>query len=67
MAAAWRAALGEARVLVSGFGKWGGGLYDLSNGTPEALDDLPTSGLCVGGGRLSVTRYAARRDRDESG
>ena len=48
----WRGHLGDARVLVSGFGKWGGGLYDLSDDTPEALDDLPTSGLCVGGGRL---------------
>ena len=48
----WRAHLGDAHVLVSGFGKWGGGLYDLTDETPEALDDLPTSGLCVGGGRL---------------
>ena len=43
----WRDLLGEARVLVSGFGKWGGGLYDLTTGVPEALDDLPTSGLAV--------------------
>jgi hypothetical protein len=48
----WRDLLGEARVLVSGFGKWGGGLYDLTTGAPEALDDLPTSGLSFGGGRL---------------
>jgi hypothetical protein len=48
----WLAALGEASVLVSGFGKWGGGVYDLTSGAPRALDDLPTSGLCVGGGRL---------------
>ena len=48
----WRGALGDGRVLVSGFGKWGGGLYDLTSGVPEALDDLPTSGLAVGGGRL---------------
>jgi len=48
----WRAALGDARVLVSGFGKWGGGLYDLTGGTPVALDDLATSGIAVGGGRL---------------
>jgi len=48
----WRDLLSGARVLVSGFGKWGGGLYDLSGPVPEALDDLPTSGLCVGGGRL---------------
>ena len=48
----WRDLLAGAHVLVSGFGKWGGGLYDLSAGTPEALDDLPSSGLCVGGGRL---------------
>ncbi len=48
----WRGHLGGARVLVSGFGKWGGGLYDLTGDAPEALDDLPTSGLCVGGDRL---------------
>ncbi len=48
----WRDLLGDARVLVSGFGKWGGGLYDLATGVPEALDDLPTSGLSLGGGRL---------------
>jgi Domain of unknown function (DUF4915) len=48
----WRDFLAGAHVLVSGFGKWGGGLYDISTGTPEALDDLPTSGMCVGGGRL---------------
>jgi hypothetical protein len=48
----WRAALGEAHLLVSGFGKWGGGLYDLTSGSPLALDDLPTSGIAVGGGRL---------------
>ena len=48
----WTSHLGQSRVLVSGFGKWGGGLYDLTSGRPEALDDLPTSGLCVGGGRL---------------
>lgn len=48
----WKAALGGARLLVSGFGKWGGGAYDVASGTPEALDDLATSGLAVGGGRL---------------
>jgi Domain of unknown function (DUF4915) len=48
----WRDLLGEARALVSGFGKWGGGLYDLTTGVPEALDDLPTSGLALGGGRV---------------
>ena len=48
----WRALLGGAHVLVSGFGKWGGGLYDLSGPSPEALDDLPTAGVCIGGGRL---------------
>jgi hypothetical protein len=52
MAGEWRSALGEARVLVSGFGKWGGGVYDLTGGAPEALDDVPTSGLALGGGRL---------------
>jgi Domain of unknown function (DUF4915) len=48
----WRDALGGERVLVSGFGKWGGGIYDISDGEPEALDDLATSGVAVGGGRL---------------
>jgi uncharacterized protein (TIGR03032 family) len=48
----WRAALGDARLLVSGFGRWGGGLYDLTSGAPVALDDLATSGIAVGGGRL---------------
>lgn len=27
-------------------------MYDLTTGTPEPLDDLPTSGLSLGGGRL---------------
>ena len=53
----WRTALGDARVLVSGFGKWGGGAYDLTSGSPEALDDLPTSGLAAGGGRLWRLRH----------
>ena len=48
----WQAALGDARLLVSGFGKWGGGLYDLTSGKPVALDDLASSGLALGGGRL---------------
>jgi hypothetical protein len=48
----WRGALGDARLLVSGFGKWGGGIYDLTSGRPAALDDLASSGLAVGGGRL---------------
>jgi hypothetical protein len=48
----WRDQLGDAQVLVSGFGKWGGGLYDLTTGAPEAIDDLATSGLSLGGGRL---------------
>ena len=48
----WRAALGEARVLVSGFGKWGGGIYDVADGRPVAFDDISTSGLALGGGRL---------------
>jgi hypothetical protein len=52
MTVGWRDLLGQARVLVSGFGKRGGGLYDLTSGAPEALDDLPTSGLSLGGGRL---------------
>jgi Domain of unknown function (DUF4915) len=51
-AASWRDALGGARVVVSGFGKWGGGIYDLTGAEPEALDDLPSSGLALGGGRL---------------
>src|SRR5918994_6844924 len=50
--ATWCDALRGQRLLVSGFGKWGGGIYDLTDGTPEALDDLPTSGVAVGGGRL---------------
>ena len=50
--APWVEALGGTRLLVSGFGKWGGGAYDLTSGSPEALDDLPTSGLAAGGGRL---------------
>ncbi|MDD9368846.1 MAG: DUF4915 domain-containing protein [Acidimicrobiales bacterium] len=48
----WRDQLGDSQVLVSGFGKWGGGMYDLTTGTPAPLDDLPTSGLSLGGGRL---------------
>lgn len=52
MAESWPTALDEQRLLVSGFGKWGGGIYDLSSGTPVSLDDLPTSGLAVGDGRL---------------
>ena len=53
MAATWHDALaGNARLLVSGFGKWGGGLYDITTGAPQALDDLATSGIALGGGRL---------------
>jgi hypothetical protein len=52
LAAGWRDLLGETRVLISGFGRWGGGVYDLTTGTPEAIDDLATSGLALGGGRL---------------
>lgn len=48
----WASALGGRRLLLSGFGKWGGGAYDLTSGAPEALDDLATSGLAAGGGRL---------------
>ena len=50
--ATWRDALGDDRLLVSGFGKWGGGIYDLTATTPEAFDDLATAGITVGGGRL---------------
>jgi hypothetical protein len=50
--ATWRDALGDDRLLVSGFGKWGGGIYDLTGTTPEAFDDLATAGITVGGGRL---------------
>jgi hypothetical protein len=50
--APWLEALGGERLLVSGFGKWGGGVYDLTSGTAVALDDIPTSGLGVGGDRL---------------
>ncbi|HET9612063.1 MAG TPA: hypothetical protein VFP06_20780, partial [Acidimicrobiales bacterium] len=48
----WRDRLGDARVLVSGFGRGGGGLYDVTTGEAEVLDDLPTAGLAIGGGRL---------------
>src|SRR5262245_52840627 len=48
----WRDALGGGRLLGRGFGQWGGGIYDISDGEPEALDDLATSGIAVGGGRL---------------
>lgn len=51
-AAPWEEALGDERLLVSGFGKWGGGVYDLTSGTAVALDDIPTSGIGVGGDRL---------------
>jgi hypothetical protein len=51
-ASPWRQALGDDRLLVSGFGKWGGGMYDLTSGRPRAFDDLPTSGVALGGGRL---------------
>ncbi len=50
--ATWRDALGDDRLLVSGFGKWGGGIYDLAGTSPEAFDDLATAGITVGGGRL---------------
>jgi Domain of unknown function (DUF4915) len=50
--ATWRDELGDDRLLVSGFGKWGGGIYDLTGATPDALDDLATAGIAVGGGRL---------------
>jgi hypothetical protein len=52
MAETWRQALGSQRLLVSGFGKWGGGVYDLTSGAPVAFDDLPSSGLALGEGRL---------------
>lgn len=48
----WLEALADERLLVSGFGKWGGGVYDLTSGAAVALDDIPTSGLGVGGDRL---------------
>jgi hypothetical protein len=50
-ARAWQQALGDDRLLVSGFGKWGGGVYDLTGGRPRALDDVPTSGLSLGDDR----------------
>jgi hypothetical protein len=52
MPASWQRALGDRRLLVSGFGRWGGGVYDLTGGTAVALDNIPTSGLTLGGGRL---------------
>lgn len=48
----WRAALGAQRLIVTGFGRWGGGVYDLTDGVPVALDDLATAGAIVGGDRL---------------
>jgi hypothetical protein len=48
----WQQALGDDRLLVSGFGKWGGGVYDLTTGQPRALDDIPTSGLSLGDDRV---------------
>jgi hypothetical protein len=53
-ATSWQQALGDRdeRLLVSGFGKWGGGVYDLTGGRPRALDDVPTSGLSVGDDRI---------------
>ena len=50
--ATWRDALGDDRLLVSGFGKWGGGIYDLTGAAPEAFDDVASAGISVGGGRL---------------
>jgi Domain of unknown function (DUF4915) len=50
--ATWRDALGGDRLLVSGFGKWGGGIYDVTDATAQAFDDLATAGIAVGGGRL---------------
>lgn len=52
MTGGWQDALGDDRLLVSGFGRWGGGVYDLSEGWPDALDNLPSAGMAVGGGRL---------------
>lgn len=52
MTASWQHALGDRRLLVSGFGRWGGGLYDVTSGAAAALDNIPTSGLTLGGGRL---------------
>ncbi|HEX6417599.1 MAG TPA: DUF4915 domain-containing protein [Acidimicrobiales bacterium] len=48
----WRDRLGGAHVLVSGFGRGGGGLYEVTTGAVEVLDDLPTAGVALGGGRL---------------
>lgn len=48
----WRAALDGQRLIVTGFGRWGGGAYDLTDGIPVALDDLATAGAAVGGERL---------------
>jgi len=51
-AAPWRDALGGRRLIVTGFGRWGGGAYDLSEGVPVAFDDLASAGATVGGDRL---------------
>jgi hypothetical protein len=51
-ARSWQRSLGDQRLLVSGFGSRGGGLYDLTSGTPVMLDDIPTSGIGLGDNRL---------------
>jgi hypothetical protein len=54
----WQRSLGDQRLLVSGFGSRGGGLYDLTSAAPVTLDDIPTSGIGLGDNRLWRTLRA---------
>jgi hypothetical protein len=54
----WQRSLGDQRLLVSGFGNRGGGLYDLTSAVAVTLDDIPTSGIGLGDGRLWRTLRA---------
>jgi hypothetical protein len=46
----WWSDLGDRRLVVSGLGMWGGGLYELVDGDVVAIDDLSSVGICLGGG-----------------
>lgn len=48
----WWSQLGDRRLVVSGFGMWGGGLYEVTDGVVSAVDDLSTVGLCLGDGAV---------------
>ena len=55
----WRDRLGDARALVSGFGRGGGGLYDVTTGEAEAVVGHPVRRLVrVRIGPLSDRRLA---------